>query len=156
MGVDNQKVHNYIQDAFDDHRDGSLDYRILRAFSDVNVQRSSECDNLNLAAADHYLITRYVIVKYSPAVITPVIMAIGAYDVFYKAIQEVVTFFGGGEIVIRTGNCRATPFSPSVGLWAETGVSDGVVDCFNAKWQSSPKLKAPRSPLPFGHNILFP
>src|SRR5262245_12892549 len=71
MGVDNAKVHNHIQDALDDHAIGALTTRLDKVFEYVNTTRSKKCGNLDLAAADHYLLMRFMTNKFSPAVAGP-------------------------------------------------------------------------------------
>jgi len=148
MGVDNAKVHNHIQRALDDHAIGALTTRLDKSFGDVNTLRSKKCGDLDLAAADHYLLMRFMTNKFSPAVAGPLFEIIVLYDGIYKGAAALVASLGGPEIVFRTGNCPATPFSPLVIAWAETGVSDGILDCVpgGPHWQSSPKIYVPKVP----------
>jgi len=148
MGVDNAKVHDYIRNALDDHWSGTLIQRLDEAWQDVNSQRSHQCDNLSLAAADHYLIVRWLICKYSPAIAGVLSGMISAYDGAYKGARWVIEEFGGPDIVFRTGSCKATTFSPLVYAWAQTGISDGVLDCTGPVFQSSVKnIYVPKYPV---------
>jgi len=155
MGVNNSKVHNYIQEALDNQRYGTLDDRLIEAFYEVNIQRADQCENLDLTAADHHLISRYVIVKCSPAVATVYSGMIMAYDGLYKGANELIKAVTGSDVVFRTGKCPAASFSPLVIAWGMTGITDGTVDCAGPKWQSSPKLYAPEVPAGYFHRLLW-
>lgn len=153
MSVENAKVHDLVQYALDHHPRGNVLDRVLDAFYDVNAQRSGHCDDLNLTAADHYLISRYVIVKCSPAVATVYSAMVTTYDGLYKGVNELVKAASGKDIVFRTGKCPAANFSPLVIAWAFTGISDGSLDCVSTKWMSSPKLAVPKIPIGFAHTL---
>ena len=147
MGVNNARTHDIIQNALDNNWSGTVKQRLIAAFYEVNGQRVAQCENLDLTAADHYLISRYVIVTCSPAVATVYSAMIGVYDGLYKGANELIKAAGGKDIVYRTGNCPAASFSPLVAAWAMTGVTDGTVDCGWRIWRSSPKLIAPDVPV---------
>jgi len=149
MGVNNAQVHAHIKNALDRHSSGTLLPRLDNAFTEVNSQRGRRCADLDLAAADHYLIMRYLTNRFSPAIAGILIDMVLVYDGLYKGVRELVEWAGGPDIVFRTGDCKATPFSPVVIAWGETGVSDGVLDCVpgGPHWQSSPKIFVPNLPL---------
>lgn len=155
MVVDNQKVHDYIQNALDNHWYGHLGQRISDAFDEVNGLRRDQCSNLDLTAADHYLFCRWVIINYSPLVSTVAMAGIGLYDGVYKMGNQIAEMCGGGTLQLRTGTCPVSVFSIPVIMWAQTGIADGNIDCLYNKWADNARIEAPRSPLPYGHKILF-
>jgi hypothetical protein len=155
MGVNNARVHTYIQDALDNNWSGLLIPRLDAAFTEVNAQRGLRCTDINLAAADHYLIMRYLTNRFSPAIAGVLVTMVAAYDGLYKGVRDLVTTFGGPDIVFRTGNCKATPFSPLVIAWGDTGITDGTLDCVpgGPHWQSSPDIYAPKIPAGLLHRL---
>lgn len=155
MGVENAKVHNYLRWAVDNHWSGPLMPRLLDAFYDINGLRSEQCENLDLAAADHYLIMRWVICKCSPAVAGVASLMVTGYDGVYKAARWAIEQMGGPDIVFRTGKCRATSFSPMVIAWAQTGISDGILDCTGPLWQSNPKIFVPKYPVGYFNRLFY-
>ena len=146
MSVDNGRVHDIIQTALDNHSTGRLLPRLEDAWQEVNTQRSQKCGDYNLAAADHYLIMRYLTARFSPAIQAILVDMVLAYDGAYKGVSSLIQMFGGGDIVFRTGNCPATGFSPLVIAWGMTGIADGSVDCTGPVFQTSPRIAAPGAP----------
>jgi hypothetical protein len=153
MAVNNSKVHKYIQDALDNNSNGSVEDRLINSFYNVNALRTDQCQNQDLTAADHYLISRWVVLRCSPAVSTVLLALITGYDGFYKGLNEITKYQTGTDIVFTTGHCPASSFSPSIVLWAATGVSDGNVDWTESFVQSPTKLYAPKAPIGYFHRL---
>lgn len=154
MTVNHSKVHDHIQDALDNHTYGTLIQRLDAAFTEVNAKRGTQCENLNLTAADHYLFSRWLVNKYSPLIAGVYIDMIVVYDGIYKAANEAAKKVGIGNIVFKTGNCQPSSFSPMVLAWAMTGVSDAVMDCATLTvFESSPKIYAPNVPAGYFHRL---
>ena len=149
MAVDNQRVHAYLQEALDRRSEGSLTDRLYGTLSDLMALRDGgRCDDDSLAAADHYMHMRWATAMVGPALNGTLGSFVMAYDGLYKAVDEAVRAATGLTIVIKTGNCPPSRFSPLFVAWALKGLADGNADFLFRRWQSSPRLVAPYRPGP--------
>ncbi len=155
MAVDDATVKRFVQRALDHHNGyGDVSTRLDNSWKEVNTQREApngvNCGNYDLTAADHYLFMRWAGSELGPAFQTFLSAAASTYDGIYKGGQEIFDYIFGGDVVFKTGQCKATGFSIGVIMWGQQGVRDGVVDFFRS---DSAKLNSPTHPIPVISNF---
>ncbi len=130
MGVlsfDDQKVQTYINKALaaNSHRK-SFGERLLGAFGDLYAQRGREDpndDNLELAAAEHYMYARYQV--YSGETQATVMQAVTiGYDAM-KLLACLPLFYVIRKFVVQHSWARP---STDIIRWGLRGCQDGEVD----------------------------
>src|ERR1035437_1904544 len=148
MSVDNGRVQAIVQQALNAYGPtGDVSTRLDRAWRAVNARREMpggvNCGDGNLAAADHYLFMRWTASERGPAYVPFLYTLTSTYDGLLKAHQAVFDLLFGGDVVFKTGSCKATGFSLLVLLWAQQGICDGAIDFFRS---DDAKLTCPSNP----------
>jgi hypothetical protein len=109
--VDNALVRHYIDDALKASKGDPK-----KAFEDLSHRRESNCYDMSMAAADHYLFARYLVGgTLFPATV------VAAFVVGYDLLKT-------SGIRGKTGNCPPVPADMSVVGWGLDGVMDGQSD----------------------------
>ena len=152
MAVDNAHVHRILQKFLDRARGTGILDRITDARQGLITVREAGLvawNDLDIAAADHYLEARWMINLLSPAARNTVVAGILMYDSGKLA-----------NLTPAVGSQPVSPPSPLVTAWAFAGVTDGERDwVLRLSVRGRPRLLAPTDPyrpMVLGITSLYP
>jgi hypothetical protein len=113
--VDDTRVQAYIDDAL-----ASSHGNIEQAFQDLQARRnrSENCGDLNLAAAEHYMFARHLVADTAEPY--PIVVAM---ILAYSLVKLM-------HLAPEAGVCPLTPTSSAQVSWALSGATDGMADYY--------------------------
>jgi hypothetical protein len=118
---DHKKIHSIIVERLKNASGIIVIDRLFSAWSSSrNLREDGRCGDDNLAAAEHYLYTRWYVADNGWAGWAYMNALIPGY--------EGIKMFGARKILPETGKCKVSPFDPKAVLWALQGTNEGFGD----------------------------
>jgi hypothetical protein len=119
--VNDHRVYTILKEKLRLATGATLRDRLGDAFDLISHDReNNHKGDVDYAAAEHYLFSRWLVAYTSTPGWLAVAMAAGGYDLVKKLL--------GTGLIIRFGKGPVTPHTPGDVQWSRRGANDGLVD----------------------------